>query len=84
MTVRVTTLKSGSAGRYYTEHLPSYYLDGDEPPGSWRPLLDRAETVYDQINGGSAHVHIDISLLVDWDLPPDRYSIDLVFDVRPQ
>jgi conjugative relaxase-like TrwC/TraI family protein len=36
VTVRVTTLKSGSAGRYYTEHLPSYYLDGDEPSGAWR------------------------------------------------
>ena len=35
MTVRVTTLKGTSAGRYYTEHLPSYYLDGDEPPGRW-------------------------------------------------
>lgn len=35
MTVRVTTLKGGGAGRYYTEHLPSYYLDGDEPPGRW-------------------------------------------------
>ncbi len=23
------------AGRYYTHHLPSYYLDGDEPPGRW-------------------------------------------------
>ncbi|NIA26004.1 MAG: relaxase domain-containing protein [Gammaproteobacteria bacterium] len=35
MTVRVTTLKGTGAGRYYTEHLPSYYLDGDEPPGRW-------------------------------------------------
>ncbi|HHQ48701.1 MAG TPA: conjugative relaxase, partial [Acidobacteria bacterium] len=35
MTVRVTTLKGVGAGRYYTEHLPSYYLDGDEPPGRW-------------------------------------------------
>jgi conjugative relaxase-like TrwC/TraI family protein len=35
MTVRVTTLKGSGAGRYYTEHLPSYYLDGDEPPGRW-------------------------------------------------
>ena len=35
MTVRVTTLKGTEAGRYYTEHLPSYYLDGDEPPGRW-------------------------------------------------
>jgi conjugative relaxase-like TrwC/TraI family protein len=35
VTVRVTTLKGASAGRYYTEHLPSYYLDGDEPPGRW-------------------------------------------------
>jgi conjugative relaxase-like TrwC/TraI family protein len=35
MTVRVTTLKGSGAGRYYTEHLPSYYLNGDEPPGRW-------------------------------------------------
>ena len=35
MTVRVTTLKGAGAGRYYTEHLPSYYLDGDEPAGRW-------------------------------------------------
>ena len=35
MTVRVTTLKSGSVGRYYTEQLPSYYLDGGEPRGVW-------------------------------------------------
>ena len=35
MTVRVTTLKGAAAGRYYTSHLPSYYLDGDEPPGQW-------------------------------------------------
>jgi len=35
VTVRVTTLKGSEAGRYYTEHLPSYYLDDDEPPGRW-------------------------------------------------
>jgi hypothetical protein len=35
VTVRVTTLKGAGAGRYYTEHLPSYYVDGDEPPGRW-------------------------------------------------
>jgi len=35
VTVRVTTLKGAEAGRYYTERLPSYYLDGDEPPGRW-------------------------------------------------
>jgi conjugative relaxase-like TrwC/TraI family protein len=35
VTVRVTTLKGSGAGRYYTHHLPSYYLDGDEPPGQW-------------------------------------------------
>jgi conjugative relaxase-like TrwC/TraI family protein len=31
----VTTLKGVEAGRYYTERLPSYYLDGGEPPGRW-------------------------------------------------
>lgn len=35
MTVRVTTLKGTMAGRYYTEQLPSYYLDAGEPPGRW-------------------------------------------------
>lgn len=35
MTVRVTTLKGAEVGRYYTERLPSYYLDGREPPGRW-------------------------------------------------
>ncbi|MCI0544176.1 MAG: relaxase domain-containing protein [Actinobacteria bacterium] len=35
MTVRVTTLKGAGAGRYYTERLPSYYLDDSEPPGRW-------------------------------------------------
>ncbi|HVR79666.1 MAG TPA: MobF family relaxase [Acidimicrobiia bacterium] len=31
----MTTLKGAEAGRYYTERLPSYYLDGGEPPGRW-------------------------------------------------
>jgi len=35
VTVRVTTLKGAASGRYYTEQLPSYYLDGGEPPGRW-------------------------------------------------
>jgi conjugative relaxase-like TrwC/TraI family protein len=35
VTVRVTTLKGLEAGRYYTERLPGYYLDGQEPPGRW-------------------------------------------------
>jgi conjugative relaxase-like TrwC/TraI family protein len=35
VTVRVTTLKGTMAGRYYTERLPSYYLDAGEPPGRW-------------------------------------------------
>jgi conjugative relaxase-like TrwC/TraI family protein len=35
VTVRVTTLKGTEAGRYYTEQLPSYYLDSGEPPGRW-------------------------------------------------
>jgi hypothetical protein len=30
MTVRVTTLKGLEAGRYYTERLPGYYLNGRE------------------------------------------------------
>ncbi len=33
--MRVTTLKGALAGRYYTEQLPPYYLDGGEPPGRW-------------------------------------------------
>jgi conjugative relaxase-like TrwC/TraI family protein len=35
MTVRVTTLKGLEAGRYYTERLPGYYLNGQELPGRW-------------------------------------------------
>ncbi|MEX0797587.1 MAG: MobF family relaxase, partial [Acidimicrobiia bacterium] len=31
----MTTLKGVEAGRYYTDRLPSYYLDGEEPPGRW-------------------------------------------------
>lgn len=28
-------MKGAEAGRYYTERLPSYYLDSGEPPGLW-------------------------------------------------
>jgi conjugative relaxase-like TrwC/TraI family protein len=28
-------LKGAGSGRYYTEQLPSYYLDGGEPRGVW-------------------------------------------------
>ena len=35
MPVRVTTLKGASAGAYYVEALPSYYLHADEPRGVW-------------------------------------------------
>lgn len=35
MTVRVTTLKGVETGRYYTERLPSYYLNSGELPGRW-------------------------------------------------
>ena len=35
MTVRVNALKGAGAGRYYTERLSSYYIDGGEPPGRW-------------------------------------------------
>jgi conjugative relaxase-like TrwC/TraI family protein len=31
----VTTLKGASAGAYYVEALPNYYLDADEPRGLW-------------------------------------------------
>ena len=35
VTVRVTTLKGPSAGVYYVEQLPSYYLQAGEPRGVW-------------------------------------------------
>ena len=36
MTARVTTLKGLTAGAYYVEQLPNYYLDtSGEPPGVW-------------------------------------------------
>ncbi|HUF94660.1 MAG TPA: MobF family relaxase [Acidimicrobiia bacterium] len=31
----MNSLKGVEAGRYYTDRLPSYYLDGEEPPGRW-------------------------------------------------
>ncbi|MGA7272306.1 MAG: MobF family relaxase, partial [Acidimicrobiia bacterium] len=31
----MNSLKGADAGRYYTERLPSYYLDSGEPPGRW-------------------------------------------------
>ena len=53
MTVRVTTLKGIEAGVYYVEALPSYYLQGEEPPGRWlgvgaRQLGLAGEVVDDQ------------------------------------
>jgi len=35
VTVRVTTLKGDSAGAYYVEALPNYYLDAEEPRDIW-------------------------------------------------
>jgi conjugative relaxase-like TrwC/TraI family protein len=35
VTVRVTTLKGASAGAYYVEALPDYYLAAGEPRGLW-------------------------------------------------
>ncbi len=35
MTARVTTLKGATAGVYYVEALPNYYLDSGEPRGRW-------------------------------------------------
>ncbi len=35
VTARVTTLKGPSAGAYYLEQLPAYYLDAGEPRGVW-------------------------------------------------
>ncbi len=52
VTVRVTTLKGPDAGLYYTEGLPSYYLDAGEPAGVWRgdgaALLDLVGEVRDE------------------------------------
>jgi conjugative relaxase-like TrwC/TraI family protein len=31
----VTTLKGASAGQYYVEELPRYYVEAGEPPGRW-------------------------------------------------
>ncbi len=35
MTARVITLKGSTAGAYYVEALPNYYLDAGEPRGRW-------------------------------------------------
>ncbi len=52
MTVRVITLKGETAGRYFTDQAPSYYLDGQEPPGRWRgrgaELLGLDGTIQDE------------------------------------
>ena len=59
MTVRVTTLKGAAAGRYYTSHLPSYYLDGDEPPGRWWGLAIERLGLNGEIAADSFHAVID-------------------------
>jgi conjugative relaxase-like TrwC/TraI family protein len=52
VTVRVTTLKGASAGVYYVEALPNYYLDADEPRGIWQGqaagMLGLSGTVEDE------------------------------------
>ncbi len=35
VTARVMTLKGSTAGSYYVEVLPNYYLDSGEPRGRW-------------------------------------------------
>ncbi|HUP15111.1 MAG TPA: MobF family relaxase [Acidimicrobiia bacterium] len=59
MTVRVTTLKGAAAGRYYTSHLPSYYLDGDEPPGRWWGLATERLGLNGEIAADLFHAVID-------------------------
>ena len=59
MTVRVTTLKGAAAGRYYTSHLPSYYLDGDEPPGRWWGLATERLGLNGEIVADPFHAVID-------------------------
>jgi conjugative relaxase-like TrwC/TraI family protein len=48
--MRVTTLKGTEAGRYYTERLPGYYLDGGEPPGRWRGSAAKDLRLSGQVN----------------------------------
>lgn len=52
MTARVITLKSPTAGAYYVEALPNYYLESGEPKGRWLGLgaekLELAGEVDDQ------------------------------------
>jgi conjugative relaxase-like TrwC/TraI family protein len=52
VTVRVTTLKGASAGGYYVEALPNYYLDAAEPRGVWHGraagMLGLGATVEDE------------------------------------
>jgi len=59
VTVRVTTLKGAAAGRYYTSHLPSYYLDGDEPPGRWWGLATERLGLNGEIAPDPFHAVID-------------------------
>lgn len=56
----------------------------EEPAGAWRPLVDDAEVVHEQPAGGAARIFLDIALEIGWVTPPDRYSLELLFDVRPR
>jgi hypothetical protein len=56
----------------------------EEPAGAWRPLVDDAEVVHEQPAGGEARVFLDIALDVGWETPPERYTLELLFDVRPR
>lgn len=55
----MTTLKGVGAGRYYTSHLPSYYLDGDEPPGRWWGLAAERLGLNGEIAADLFHAVID-------------------------
>jgi conjugative relaxase-like TrwC/TraI family protein len=52
-------LKGGGAGRYYTHHLPSYYLDGDEPPGRWWGIAADQLGLHGEINADAFHAVVD-------------------------
>lgn len=50
ITVRVNSLKGPEAGRYYTDRLPSYYLEGEEPPGRWWGIGAGRLGLHDQVD----------------------------------
>ena len=55
-----------------------------EGTGDYRPLDDREWIVFDNPEGGSVNIPIDIMVAVDWSTSPSLYSAGLIFSVKPR